>query len=331
MTEPQTTLISTPNNPVPLGGTVGMLDFSRRFGRHIYVRYARWPSVLSERHGTVCVLPGRTEFIEKYFEVIGELRRRGFSVAILDWRGQGGSSRLCRNRLKGHIGSFDAYQADLFSLMNEVVLPDCPPPYYLLAHSMGGAIALKAATRRGSWFDRVVLTAPMLALQDLPCSPALVGSLTGALSACGFGRTLVPGGMASYRRSHRFDGNVLTSDPERFARTQGILQAALELALGPPTIGWVAAAFKAMAEIADEGFARRLRVPVLIIAAGDDRVVSNRAIEALAFRLKLARQIVLRGAMHEILQERDPIRQAFWGAFDAFVPGAKLRNGAAAA
>ena len=91
-------LIATPKNPIPLGASVGYLKGKRG----VRLRFARWPSSLKQRHGTVCVFPGRTEFIEKYFEVVGELRRRGFAVAVLDWRGQGGSSRLLKNSLKGH-------------------------------------------------------------------------------------------------------------------------------------------------------------------------------------------------------------------------------------
>jgi lysophospholipase len=67
-----------------------------------------------------------------------------------------------------------------------------------------------------------------------------------------------------------------------------------------------------------------VRVPALMLAAGDDHIVSSKAIEALAMRLKAGSQLVLRGSRHEILQERDAIRDQFWAAFDAFVPGATM-------
>ncbi|MEG6507534.1 alpha/beta hydrolase [Methyloligella sp. 2.7D] len=322
--QPQAALVGTPQNPVPIGGKVGMLDLSRRFHK-VHVRYAIWPSALRERHGTVCIFQGRTEFIEKYFEVVGELRRRGFAVATLDWRGQGGSTHLCFNRLKGHVRSFDDYSADIFKLMNEVVLPDCPPPYYVLGHSMGGAIALKAATMRGSWFDRMVLTGPMLGVEQLPVSPGLTGAVAKGLSLTGFSRVAVPGGMKMYRQTQHFDGNPLTSDAERFARNLSVIKTAPELEIGPPTFGWLSAAFKIMGELAHDDFPKQLRVPVLMVAAGNDAIVSNKAIERLAERLKIGDKIVLPGARHEILQEKDSIRQEFWAAFDAFIPGAKLK------
>ena len=107
----------------------------------------------------MCVFGGRGEYIEKYFEVIADLRRRGYAVATLDWRGQGGSIRSLKNPRKGHINDFAEFDRDLVRFMRDVVLPDCPPPYVALAHSMGGAILLRNAIEPGSWFSRMVLVA----------------------------------------------------------------------------------------------------------------------------------------------------------------------------
>jgi len=313
-------LIATPKNPIPLGASAGFIK-GRRGAK---LRFARWPSSLRERRGTVCVFPGRAEFIEKYFEVVGELRRRGFAVAVLDWRGQGGSSRLLRDPLKGHVRSFADYDDDLARFMSEVVLPDCPPPYFALAHSMAGTVLFKAATMRGCWFSRIVMTAPMLRIAELPASPGTISAAVWALSLAGFGGAAVPGGEKAYLASQVFDGNLQTSDRERFLRNLSVVAAAPKLAVGPPTIAWLRAALGAMADIADDSYPSRMRVPVLMLAASDDRIVSSLAIEELAMRLKVGAQLVLRGARHEILQERDAISQQFWAAFDAFVPGAAL-------
>jgi lysophospholipase len=313
-------LITTPKNPIPLGASAGFIKGKRG----AKLRFARWPSSLRERRGTVCIFPGRSEFIEKYFEVVGELRRRGFAVAVLDWRGQGGSSRLLWDPLKGYVRSFADYEDDLARFMSEVVLPDCPPPYFALAHSMAATVLFRAATMRGCWFSRMVMTAPMLRIAELPISPGPLSALVWALSLTGFGGTPVPGGMKAYLASQVFEGNLLTSDRERFLRNQSVVDAAPKLAVGPPTIAWLRAALGAMRDIAEDSFPPGMRVPVLMLAASDDRIVSSLAIEEMATRLKVGAQLVLRGARHEILQERDVIRQQFWAAFDAFVPGAAL-------
>jgi lysophospholipase len=313
-------LIATPKNPIPLGASTGYIDVRKG----LRLRFASWQPVLRERRGTVCILPGRAEFIEKYFEVVGELRRRGFAVAVLDWRGQGGSSRLTRSPLKGHINDFAEYEEDLSHFMKAVVLPDCPAPYFALSHSMSAMVLFSAATKRGCWFSRMVMTAPMVRIAGLPMPEQFCRQLADGLTMFGFGKRPVPGDTARFRQDQGFEGNTLTSDRERFMRNLSVLQAAPELTIEGPTVGWLKAALEAVQRVGSEKFAPRIRVPVLMLAAGDDRVVDSKAVEGLAVRLRAGSQIVLRGARHEILQERDSIREQFWAAFDAFVPGVAL-------
>jgi lysophospholipase len=313
-------LIATPKNPIPLGASTGYVEIRKG----LRVRFASWQPVLRERRGTICIFPGRAEFIEKYFEVVGELRRRGFAVAILDWRGQGGSSRLTRNPLRGHINDFAEYEEDLSYFMKAVVLPDCPAPYFALGHSMSAMVLFSAATKRGCWFTRMVLTAPMVRIADLPLSDRLCRQLADGLTMFGFGKRPVPGDKTRFSQVQAFEGNSLTSDRERFMRNLSVLQAAPELAVEAPTIGWLKAALEATQRVGNEKFAPRVRVPVLMLAASDDKIVVSKAVEGLAARLRAGSEIVLRGARHEILQERDSIREQFWAAFDAFVPGVAL-------
>lgn len=315
------TLVSTPKNPVPLGANAGYLDVRKG----IKVRYASWQSALQQRGGTVCIFPGRNEYIEKYFEVVGELRRRGFAVAIIDWRGQGGSTRLVRGSSRGHIRSFIDYEQDIHHFMKGVVLPDCPMPYYALAHSMSAPILFNAATKRGCWFHRLITTSPMVELAGLPLPQEVCAGIATGLSWVGLGKQAVPGDPSVWT-SDVFDGNPLTSDRERFYRNVEVLDAAPGLAAGPPTIGWLHAAFDAMSRLEGEKYAPKIRVPSLLVVAGDDKIISNKAIEALSSRLRAGTQIVLRGARHEILQERDSIREQFWAAFDAFAPGVTVRK-----
>ncbi|MBM3543320.1 MAG: alpha/beta hydrolase [Alphaproteobacteria bacterium] len=312
------TLIATPKNPIPLGAQTGYLEI----GKKLRLRYASWQSALKERRGTVCIFPGRNEFIEKYFEVVSELRRRGFAVAVLDWRGQGGSSRLTRNPIKGHVRNFDDYEEDLTHFMKGVVLPDCPTPYFALGHSMAATILFRAATKRGGWFSRMVLTAPMVEILNLPFSQERCGQIAEGLKLCGFGKQAVFTRRKDLWLSREFEGNLLTSDRERFFRNLGVLDAAPELSIGPPTFGWMNAALAASTEVRSDAFAPRVRIPSLMLAAGDDEIVSSKAIESLSSRLRAGTQLVLRGSRHEIMQERDSIREQFWAAFDAYIPGA---------
>lgn len=310
-------LVSLARNPVPSGAVVG--SFAGYDGAPL--RYARWAATRSPRRGTICLFQGRAEFIEKYFETIADLRRRGYAVATLDWRGQGRSYRALGDRNKSHIDDFAEYDKDLVRFMKDVVLPDCPPPYIGLGHSMGGNILLRASTQRGSWFSHMVLSAPMLAFADekIGFPQTIARAYAEGFCKLGFGSTYVIGGSPVPSELGSFEGNELTSDRERWGRTRAVIEAAPDLGLGSPTVGWLRAGYRSCTMMAEPEFAGAVRVPVLMLAAGQDRIVSTRAIEELGVRLKIGSHLLLPGALHEILQEADPIRQRFWAAFDAYL------------
>jgi lysophospholipase len=313
-------LVGIDSNPVPNGAVAGTI----RTADGVSLRFARWKPTGRRSQGTVCLMQGRAEQIEKYFEVISELRRRGFAVATFDWRGQGGSERRLRDPRRGHVDSFSEYDRDLDCFLQEVVLPDCPPPHYALAHSTGGLICLRAAQSGRARFTRIVVLAPLAGLGPMRLSQENAHRLAGLLTAFGFGELYVPGGKGTSIEDIPFEGNPLTGDANRFARNVEIVTSAPQLAIGPPTIGWLYAACQAMQEAADPDFGPAIKVPTLVVTAAIDRIVSVRAIETLSGELRAGAQVVIAGSEHEVLMERDFIRQQFWAAFDAFVPGTRL-------
>lgn len=315
---PSVKLVSTPDNPCPGEAVTGRVTTPDG----VELRFARWDSV-SRSKGTVCVFTGRSEFIEKYFETVRDLRARGFAVAAMDWRGQGHSSRQLRNSRKGHVESFSDFEIDLETFMQRVVLPDCPPPYYALAHSMGGAVMLRAAHFGKRWFERTVLVAPLI---DLPYgrSAWLLRLAMRTLRLAGFGHSYVPGSNVDRTRAKGFAGNPLTCDPVRYARNAALLQADPGLGIGSPTVAWLDATFESIVEFRAADYPLHIDQPILMLAAGGDTIVSGPAIAQFAARLPAGSYLVIEGARHEILQELDGHRAKFWAAFDAFVPGAPL-------
>ncbi len=308
-------LVSIPANPVPDNAVAGSI----KTPDGVSLRFARFAPPPG-RKGTVVVLQGRAEFIEKYFETARDLRARGFAVATFDWRGQGLSDRALSDRHKGYVRDFSQYAADLDAIMEQVVLPDCPPPFFALAHSMGGAVAIRACHSGSRWFERVVLSAPMLALPQRAFG-AMAGPFARFMRLLGRGGAYVPTGGNEASGSEGFIGNVLTSDPVRFARNAAVLEEEPALGLGSPTIGWADAALHQMRDFAAPGYAGTIRQPMLMVAAGRDEVVSTPAIEQFGQNLLAGRHLILAGSRHEILQEQDHYRRQFWAAFDAFVPG----------
>ncbi|MET0443732.1 MAG: alpha/beta hydrolase [Pseudorhodoplanes sp.] len=312
------TLLSIPANPVPdrvVTGTIRTPDGAD-------LRFARWEPPAG-RKGTVCVFTGRSEQIEKYFETVRDLRDRGFAVAMIDWRGQGLSSRQLRDPRKGHVRDFNDYEIDVEAFVRDVVMPDCPPPHFALAHSMGGAVMLRVAHSGKRWFDRMVLSAPMI---DLPgrATSLPVRLLLRSLRLLGQGGNYVPGGNGELVGLSSFPTNKLTSDAVRYARNAAILEADPTLGIGAPTVAWADTAIRAMHGFRAASYPLRIRQPILMLAASHDQVVSTPAIEEFAYHLRAGAHLVIAGARHEILQEQDRYREQFWAAFDAFVPGTPL-------
>lgn len=312
------TLVSIPSNPVPenvVSGTIKTPDGAE-------LRFARWAPP-ANRKGTVCVFTGRSEQIEKYFETVRDLRDRGFAVAMIDWRGQGHSSRRLRDPRKGYVRDFSDFEVDVEAFVQQVVLPDCPPPFFALAHSMGGTVLLRVAHAGKRWFDRMVLSAPMI---DLPgrTTSFPVRALLKTMRLLGQGGRYVPGGSDRLTGLDPFINNPLTSDPVRYARNAAILEEDPTLGLASPTVAWADTAFRAMHRFKRTNYPSEIRQPILMLAASNDAVVSTAAIEEFAYHLRAGSHLVIAGAKHEILQEQDRYRSQFWAAFDAFVPGTPL-------
>ena len=293
------------------------------------LRFASWHPTVRPGRGTILITQGRAEFIERYSETIGELRRRGFHVLAFDWRGQGGSQRFTGRPRRGHVGRLIDYEHDL-ALAIAQMQERMPHPHFALAHSMGAALCLDAARRGALPVERLVALAPMLGIAMI-ARPKAARWLARVLYTLGFGKAFVPGGGETAIGTKPFDGNRLTSDPVRYARNSALSAAAYDLAIGDPSVGWVHAAFQLMDRLAQPSAAREVRVPTLIIAAGADPVVSTPAIERFAARLKTGQALVLPRARHEILMESDEIRAQFWAAFDAFIPGENPAGAASAA
>jgi lysophospholipase len=314
-------LASLPYSPVPSQPVIARVVSAGGLA----LRVARWRPTARRTRGTVCLLQGRSEFIEKYYEVIAELRRRGFAVVAFDWRGQGGSDRPLANPRKGHVDDFSDYVADLRAVVERVVRESTPAPHFALAHSMGGCILVQALLDDPGLFSRVVITSPMFGIAGLR-RPRGARLLAATLDVCGFGGAFIPAGGETSVATKPFAGNPLTSDPARYARAGDFIAAAPWLGLGDPTIGWVHAAFRAMDLFSDPNVPLRVATPMLLVLPAGDSVTLTPVAERFAARLKAGRALVIPGAEHELLMERDEVRSLFWAAFDAFVPGTPLER-----
>lgn len=279
------------------------------------LRIARWP-VDHAPAGPVLMCTGRNESLERYEEFARGFARRGFAPWAFDWRGQGGSGRETEAPDRGHVQRFEAYLRDLRQILAE---PLAGTPPLVLAHSMGGHLALRFAHDEPGAFRALILSAPMIDIQTGPLPLAAVGWIAMAASRLAGAEAYVPGHRNLLERSRRFEGNVLTHDRARFERNNALLDAHPELITGGATLGWLTEAVRSMRLAQREGFAEAIRAPTLFLSAGADTVVRVSAQLRYAERMPNATAVVIDGAKHELLQETDAHLEKVWGHVDQFV------------
>lgn len=281
------------------------------------IRYIIWPGGHENGRGGVILLPGRSEFIEKYYETVQDLLDRGFWVAAMDWRGQGLSERPLANRNKHYLESFVPMTDDLRRFVEMLKEKGFGRPMIIMAHSMGAHVALRFLHDFPDRVDGAALSAPMVGLAFAPLGMLLTSGMTSLVTALGLGRWYAPG-QTDYGALQRSDANMalLTSDPERFQVEHQWIEENPDLGLGGITFGWLDAAMSSIAEINAPGYPEAIQTPILVAQAGADRLIDNRKQEAFARRLPNGSFIRIEGARHEILNERDQYRDQFLAAFD---------------
>ncbi|MCY1647734.1 alpha/beta hydrolase [Caulobacter sp. SL161] len=267
-------------------------------------RYGVTAPPVSSR-GTILILTGYGETAEKWFETVSALTRRGFTVWVLERQGQGGSERLTPWRDLGHIDSFDPDVAVVKALVNTVIRPKGGARFVVLGHGEGGLVALRAA-QTGLPMDALLLSSPAFDLSALPRPRSDFARFTPAL------RTLRLGWIrSSDQRGWRRDGldgkaAGLTHDADRGKVQAAWMLANPDLRMGGRSLGWFAAFFDASEAAArDIG---KATVPVLMLNAGRDRVVTAKAQTRLCRDMKACREIRYAGGAHDLHMESDAVR-----------------------
>mgnify|MGYP006271193141 CR=1 FL=1 len=275
--------------------------------------------------GSVVVLGGRGEFIEKYAtEIVGELLGRGYSVFAMDWRGQGLSDRPLADRGKGHIDHFDTYVADLALFLERIVVPAAPRPVLVLAHSMGAHITMRYLAETGPGpFAGAVLVAPMTALRR----EAMLRSVLMVMPEVAAVEERYLFGTGPFvALAREFNANFVTHDARRYRFTEAWFAADPRLTLGGPTVGWSRQAARSMSVAAAPGYLERIDLPLVVVSAGKDPLVDSRSHARTVARLRHGRLVTVADALHEVMMETDAMRAEFWQAFDELAAEAAARK-----
>lgn len=270
------------------------------------LRIAHWP--VGER-GTVLLFPGRTEYIEKYGRAAAEFAARGFAMLTVDWRGQGLADRVAADPLSGHVGRFTDYQHDVRAMLGAARAMGLPEPYFLLAHSMGGGIGLRALYEKLP-VRAAVFTAPMWGIVIAPALRPLAWAASWASRSMHFDQRYTPGtNGAPYVETADFDDNMLTRDPDMWQYMRAQLTAHPELRLGGPSLGWL---YEALRETRALRGREAPRIPALTVVGTDERIVDRTRISERMADWPGGTLDVVAGARHEIMMERPDVRHRFF-------------------
>lgn len=284
------------------------------------IRRIDWPAPGGAKaRGSILFLPGRGDFYEKYLETLAHWNARGWRVTAADWRWQAGSGRAGNDDVTGHVDDFSTWVGDLAALWAEWKV-STPGPHVMAAHSMGGHLSLRAAVEGRIDPDAVVLCAPMLGFLPDFMPPAVMHLAARLMKALGDPRRPAwkwsekPGQPADSREG------LLTHDAARYQDELWWRGQRPELAMGPGSWGWVERSYASMRVVFAPGGLEQVRVPVLLIATDNDKLVGFRPIMRAAARLPHGKLVRFgKEAHHEILREDDPVRDRALAAIDAFL------------
>ncbi len=286
----------------------------------VRIRYGFSLSEIKPLRGTILFLNGRSEFLEKHRETVGELSDKGYDVFSFDWRGQGLSSRLIGHPHKGYVRDYANYVRDMNRIVHEIVLPRAARPLTILSHSMGGHIAIRYLHDYPKIFDRAILLSPMTGICTFPYPLWFARRLAELAVKFGYGENYAIG-CGDYRASCRksFENNKLTSDFRRFMDERFEIEKNPNLALGGVTYQWLSATFDSTELIFQPGYIEKIAIPILVISASDDKVVCTRSQARLCARMPDCKMIHISDSRHEILKESNEIREKFWNVFEKFM------------
>ncbi|KQB97290.1 hydrolase [Loktanella sp. 1ANDIMAR09] len=293
----------------PAGGVAHWLTTSDG----LRIRVGHWP--LANAKGTVLIFPGRTEFVEKYGNTAQALQDRGYASLAIDWRGQGIADRMTPKRAIGHVGTFADYQKDVTATLAYAQEVGLPRPYFLLGHSMGGCIGLRALIE-GLDVQAAMFSAPMWGVQMATLLRPVAWGLSAMSTSLGFDEKIVPGqSEESYPLRESFEANTLTNDPEMWAHFGTQLRQQPDLGLGGPSLRWLNASLREMHNLCT---APSPQIPCLTYLGTDEVIVDPSRIRERMEKWPNGVLRVIEGGKHEMLMDMPEMRDMIFDETAAF-------------
>ena len=271
-----------------------------------------------EPRGTVMLLHGYTENIEKFSEVIYGFLKEGYSVCTYDQRGHGRSYRdpELKYHYLTHVDRFEDYLTDA-EMVYDRWMKDAPSPKILFAHSMGGGVAALILERGLVSFDKAVLNSPMIA----PATgnfPAWTGkAICRGAKLLGKSKEMIF--LAGpYTGEEKFEDSC-ASGKERFDWYNEVRKTHPEFQNCSPSYSWTLESLKVCGKILAKGKPEKIRIPVMIFQASDDHTVLAEPQAAFASRLPQGQIVRIENARHEIYRSGNEAADEWWDKMMEFI------------
>ncbi len=271
----------------------------------VKLRVATWG--MDAQKGTVLLFPGRTEYVEKYGPAAQDFAERGYCTIAIDWRGQGLADRFLEDRRVGHVAEFSDYQQDVAAMLRVAHSMDLPKPWFLVAHSMGGCIGLRAVMN-GLPIAAAAFTGPMWGIRiSAPLRP-VAWTLTRIMPRIGQGGRLAPTTQPEpYVVKAPFEDNMLTTDVEMHQMMRDQIQAHPDLCLGGPSYLWLGEALKECANLARQPAPA---IPCATFLGTNERIVHIGAIHDRMAGWNGAELTMIDKGEHEVMMEAPAMRNS---------------------
>jgi lysophospholipase len=277
--------------------------FRNRDGARI--RYSH--VAVSPARAVVVLVPGYSEFGEKYFELMRDLVSQGYEIWQMDWRGYGGSDRYLSEREKAHSLGVDRDVRDLEEFVRNVVGLKSGKPLILVAQSMGAHLGTRYLHDYPGRLTAAVLSSPFFSLapeasQGVP--PAAVRAMVWTMNALGFGESCAKGnGPWTDTPIGRLSHDPVRADIQRqWNRSSPVLR------IGGVSNRWVLEYLPSFDEMNKPGYYSAIKVPVLLGSASEDTFTRPDVHERACSEMADCRLVRLQGAWHELFFESEPLR-----------------------
>ncbi|WP_197029471.1 alpha/beta fold hydrolase [Butyrivibrio sp. AE3004] len=256
----------------------------------------------------VVLVHGFCEFFGKYHEYTWYLYQAGFGFFFMEQRGHGYSEGKAKDPDVVYIDDYNTYVEDFHTFMDKVVMPaTSEKKRILIAHSMGGAVGTLFLEKYPGYFDRAILSSPMLKMKSVPSKFAII-----AISIYAFlfrkYKSMAPG-------QKHFDGIPVfeTSSAASRARYDYMFEKRLKdehYHTYGASIGWALASYKVYNRIFKN--TSNLSLPITVFTAGQDHLIDSDGYRKFAKKVPHAKIITFESSRHEIFNATEETRNEYY-------------------